>query len=46
MRHLNLPLNKEQYLDFYNELIKAKRAELKDFEKVFYNLLKINEIML
>ena len=39
--YLNLPLNKEQYLDFYNELIKAKRAELKDFEKVFESCMAV-----
>ncbi len=31
--YLNCPMNKEQYLAFYNELINAKRVELHDFEK-------------
>ena len=31
--YINCPMTKEEYLTFYNELIKAKRVELKDFEK-------------
>ncbi len=30
--HINCPMNKEEYVAFYNELINAKRAELHDFE--------------
>ena len=31
--YINCPMNKEEYYNFYNELINAKRAELKKFEK-------------
>ena len=31
--YLNCPMNKEQYLNFYNELIGAERAKLHEFEK-------------
>ena len=31
--YINCPMNKEEYLKFYNELIKAQRVELKNFEK-------------
>jgi methylenetetrahydrofolate--tRNA-(uracil-5-)-methyltransferase len=31
--YLNCPLNKEQYLHFWQELCKAEQAELKDFER-------------
>lgn len=31
--YINCPFNKEEYLNFYNELINAERAELKKFEK-------------
>ena len=31
--YLNLPMTKEEYLNFYNELINAESVELKDFEK-------------
>ena len=31
--YINLPMNKEEYQNFYNELIKAEVVELKDFEK-------------
>jgi len=31
--HLNLPMNKEEYLAFYDALISAERAKLHDFEK-------------
>ena len=30
--YVNCPMEKEEYLAFYNELISAQRAELKDFE--------------
>ena len=31
--YLNCPMNKEQYLAFYNELVNAQRVELHEFEK-------------
>lgn len=31
--YINCPMNKEEYYNFYNELINAERAELKNFEK-------------
>ena len=31
--YLNCPMNKEQYFNFYNELINAERAKLHEFEK-------------
>ncbi len=31
--YLNCPMNKEQYLKFYTELVSAQRVELHDFEK-------------
>lgn len=31
--YINLPMNKEEYEKFYNELINAEVVELKDFEK-------------
>lgn len=31
--YINCPFNKEQYLQFYNELINAESVKLKDFEK-------------
>jgi len=31
--YVNCPMNKELYLNFYSELIKAEQTELKDFEK-------------
>ena len=30
--YINCPMNKEEYLAFYNELLKAERVQLKDFE--------------
>lgn len=30
--YINCPMNKQEYEDFYNELINAQRAELKDFD--------------
>ena len=45
--YLNCPLNKEQYLNFQQELCKAEQAELKDFEretaKFFEGCLPIEE---
>ena len=37
--YINCPMNKEEYYNFYNELIKAERAELKNFEKENYLML-------
>jgi methylenetetrahydrofolate--tRNA-(uracil-5-)-methyltransferase len=31
--YLNCPMNKEQYMEFYNELVNAKTVELHEFEK-------------
>ena len=31
--YINCPMNKEEYLRFYNELINAESAELKEFDK-------------
>lgn len=31
--YINLPMNKKEYLEFYNELINAKIVELHEFEK-------------
>lgn len=31
--HINCPMNKEQYQEFYSALISAKRADLHEFEK-------------
>lgn len=44
--YLNCPMNKEEYLRFYNELIKAESVTLKDFEnkKVFESCMPI-EVM-
>ena len=44
--YLNLPLTKEEYANFYNELINAESVELKDFEskKVFESCMPI-EVM-
>ncbi len=44
--YLNCPMTKEQYLKFYNELIRAEGVELKDFEnkKVFESCMPI-EVM-
>ena len=45
--YLNCPMNKEQYLKFYQELCRAEQAELKDFEletaKFFEGCLPIEE---
>ncbi len=32
--YLNAPMNKEEYLNFYSELISAETAKLKEFEKL------------
>lgn len=34
--YLNCPMNKEEYENFYNELIKAERVHLRDFEKEIF----------
>ena len=41
--YLNLPMNKDEYLNFYNELINAESVTLKDFEnnKVFESCMPI-----
>lgn len=31
--YINCPMKKDEYLKFYNQLIEAKRVELRDFEK-------------
>ena len=43
--YINCPMNKEEYLKFYNELINAERASLHDFDlKVFEHCMPI-EVM-
>lgn len=46
--YLNCPMDKEQYLKFYNELGQAEQAELKDFDretsKFFEGCLPIEEL--
>ena len=46
--YLNCPMNKEQYLNFQQELCRAEQAELKDFEretaKFFEGCLPIEEL--
>lgn len=46
--YLNCPMNKEQYLHFWQELCQAQQAELKDFErdeaKFFEGCLPIEEL--
>lgn len=46
--YLNCPMNKEQYLHFWQEISKAEQAELKDFEretaKFFEGCLPIEEL--
>jgi methylenetetrahydrofolate--tRNA-(uracil-5-)-methyltransferase len=46
--YLNCPLNRQQYLDFWQELCNAEQAELKDFEretaKFFEACLPIEEL--
>lgn len=34
--YINCPMNKEQYLTFYNELINAKKAPLHEFDKQYF----------
>ena len=34
--YINCPLNKEEYLNFYHELINAKKAPLHDFDKCYF----------
>lgn len=41
--YLNCPMTKEQYDAFYNELIHAKEAELKDFDRDLQKELKVFE---
>lgn len=41
--YLNCPMDKEQYLKFYNELINAESAPLKDFEKEHMQNFKVYE---
>lgn len=41
--YLNCPMNREQYDAFYNELINAKEAELKDFDRDLQKELKVFE---
>ena len=42
--YLNLPLNKEEYLQFYNQLVNANRVQLKDFEKVFEGCMAVETL--
>ena len=44
--YINCPMNKQEYLDFYNELIKAESVKLHDFEnkKVFEGCMPV-EVM-
>ena len=42
--YLNIALDKNQYLNFYNQLITAQRVELKSFEKVFEGCMAV-EVM-
>lgn len=42
--YLNVALDKNQYLNFYNQLITAQRVELKSFEKVFEGCMAV-EVM-
>ena len=41
--YLNCPMNREQYDAFYTELITAKEAELKDFDREMQKELKVFE---
>ena len=34
--YINCPFSKEEYLNFYRELINAKRAPLHDFDKCYF----------
>ena len=43
--YINCPMNKEEYLAFYHELINAQTVEIKDFEnKIFEGCMPI-EVM-
>ena len=42
--YLNCTLNKEEYTEFYNQLISAETVQLKDFEKVFEGCMPV-EVM-
>lgn len=45
--YINCPFRKEEYLEFYNELIHAEQAKFKDFEndkKLFEGCLPVEEI--
>lgn len=44
--YINCPMTQEEYTDFYNELVNAEKAELKDFEnsKVFEGCMPV-EVM-
>lgn len=42
--YLNIALDKQQYLNFYNNLVTAERVELKSFEKVFEGCMAV-EVM-
>lgn len=44
--YLNLPMNKEQYENFYNALMAAEKVEFKDFEKlnVFEGCMPVEEM--
>ena len=41
--YINCPMNKEQYDEFYNALVNAKEAELKDFDREMQKELKVFE---
>lgn len=34
--YYNCPMNKEEYLNFWNELVKAETTPLKEFEKAIF----------
>lgn len=42
--YINCPMTKEEYTNFYNELINAQTVQLKDFEKVFEGCMPV-EVM-
>ena len=41
--YINCPMNKEQYDEFYNALVSAQEAELKDFDREMQKELKVFE---
>ncbi len=43
--YLNCPMNKQEYLTFYNQLINAQRAPLKDFDNSIFQACMPIEIM-